>query len=266
MLKEIIFLLLAATGFAAVWMLTTWVMALRINNLSIIDIAWTFGFIPVAIFFAATMHGDPARRWLIAGMAALWSLRLGTHVAVRVIKLHPHEDARYGKLRADWGANLRQKTFWLFQWQALSIAVLSTVFLVPCLNPKSGISPLEWAGIALWLAAVSGESLADHQLKQFKTRPENKGRICMAGLWNYSRHPNYFFEWLVWVGFFVFAWDSPGGCYTVFCPALMLFFLLHVTGIPLTEELSLQRKGEAYHDYQQTTSAFVPWFKKHKPL
>jgi steroid 5-alpha reductase family enzyme len=55
---------------------------------------------------------------------------------------------------------------------------------------------------------------------------------------------------------------SPGGCATVYCPGLMLFFLLRVTGIPLTEELSVKSKGDAYREYQRTTSAFVPWFKK----
>jgi steroid 5-alpha reductase family enzyme len=260
--NEFTCLLLATIGFSIGLKFVVWLVALRINNLGIVDIAWSFGFLPIAIFFAAMAHGDPTQRWLIASMAGLWSLRLGTHVGVRVISHHPQEDVRYGKLRADWGAKLKSKTFWFFQFQAVILAGLSTIFLLPCLNEKHGITPLEWAGVAVWLVAVAGESLADHQLKQFKSRPENKERICQAGLWNYSRHPNYFFEWLVWVGFFLFAWDSPGGCFTVLCPGLMLFFLLRVTGIPLTEELSLKSKGDAYREYQQTTSAFVPWFKK----
>ena len=100
------------------------------------------------------------------------------------------------------------------------------------------------------------------QLKQFKANPANKGRVCQAGLWNFSRHPNYFFEWLVWVAFFLFALGSPWGWVTIYCPALMLFFLLKVTGIPMTEELAVKTKGDAYREYQRTTSVFVPWFKK----
>ena len=133
---------------------------------------------------------------------------------------------------------------------------------MPCLNSKPGIAPLEWVGVAIWLLALAGESLSDHQLKSFKADPANRGKICQTGLWNYSRHPNYYFEWLIWVGFFLIAWSSPGGCFTVLCPGLMLFFLLRVTGIPLTEELSLKNKGDAYRQYQKTTSAFVPWFKR----
>ncbi len=257
----LIILLLAATGFAIALMVVIWRLALRINNLGIVDVAWSFGFLPVAGLFALLAPGDPLRRALVAGMAGLWSARLGTHILVRVRGHHPHEDVRYAQLRVEWGSQLRSKTFWFFQLQAGILAGLATVFLVPCLNAQPGISPLEWAGVAVWALALAGESVADAQLKGFKARPENKGRICQAGLWNYSRHPNYFFEWLVWVGFFIFAWGSPGGCYTVLCPALMLFFLLRVTGIPMTEELSVKSKGEAYREYQRTTSAFVPWFK-----
>jgi len=255
-------LLLAATGFAIVLMLVVWRAALRLNNLGIVDVAWAYGFLPVAGLFALLAPGDPSRRALVAAMAGLWSVRLGTHIAVRVRGHHPREDVRYAQLRAEWGARLKLKTFWFFQFQAGILAALGTVFLVPCLNARPGITPLEWAGVAVWVLALVGESLADVQLKKFKARPENAGRICQAGLWNYSRHPNYFFEWLVWAGFFIFAWDSPGGCFTVLCPALMLFFLLRVTGIPMTEQLSVKSKGDAYREYQRTTSAFVPWFKK----
>ncbi|HEY1787929.1 MAG TPA: DUF1295 domain-containing protein [Verrucomicrobiae bacterium] len=262
MLNEFIILTLATAAFAMVMMLVVWAVALRVNNLGIVDIAWSIGFFPIVIFFAVMANGDPARRWLIAGMAGLWSLRLAAHVGVRVLKAHPKEDARYGKSRAVWKAKLGLFSFCFFQLQALSIGALSTVFLLPCMNLREGLTALEWAGVTIWLVALAGESLADIQLKRFKTDPANAGKICQSGLWNYSRHPNYFFEWLVWVGFFVFAWDSPGGCFTVLCPGLMLYFLLHVTGIPITEEFSLKSKGDAYRQYQQATSAFVPWFKR----
>ena len=165
-------------------------------------------------------------------------------------------------MRANWSKNLKSQVLIFFQLQAVLIVLLSIPFLIVCLNDRPGISLLEWLGAVVWLIAVAGESLADRQLKQFRLRPENNGRICQIGLWNYSRHPNYFFEWLVWVGFFVFALGSPLGYVAVYCPVLMLFFLLRVTGIPLTEELSVKSKGDAYREYQRTTSAFVPWFKK----
>ena len=262
MLNEFLNALWPAAVFAIALMLFIWWLALRINNLGIVDIAWSYAFAPVAIFFAATTPGDLTRCWLIAGMATLWSARLGTHLYIRVMGHHPHEDVRYANMREKWGKNLNSQVLIFFELQAVLIVLLSSPFLIACLNSQPGISVLEWTGVAVWAMAILGEAIADWQLKRFRSRPENKGKICQAGLWNYSRHPNYFFEWLVWVGFFLFAWDSPGGCFTVLCPALMLFFLLRVTGIPLTEELSVKSKGDAYREYQRTTSAFVPWFKK----
>jgi len=84
-------------------------------------------------------------------------------------------------------------------------------------------------------------------------------------LWNYSRHPNYFFEWLIWVAFALFALGSPYGYLGLVSPLLMLFFLFRVTGIPATEAQALRTKGEDYKQYQQTTSAFVPWFRRNNP-
>jgi steroid 5-alpha reductase family enzyme len=169
---------------------------------------------------------------------------------------------RYSEMRARWKNHFRLQVFWFFQIQAILIVVLCIPFLIASINEDSGLRPVEIVGAALWLVAVCGEALADWQLKQFRADPDNRRKVCQAGLWNYSRHPNYFFEWLVWVAFYLFALGSPLGCATIYCPALMLFFLLRVTGIPLTEKLSLQSKGEAYREYQRTTSAFVPWFKK----
>ena len=97
---------------------------------------------------------------------------------------------------------------------------------------------------------------------RFRADPANRGRFISTGVWEWSRHPNYFFEWLVWVGYAVFALGSPWGWLGLIAPALMLHFLLNVTGIPMTEELSLKSKGDAYREYQRTTSAFVPWFPK----
>jgi steroid 5-alpha reductase family enzyme len=114
----------------------------------------------------------------------------------------------------------------------------------------------------VFLAGLIGESAADWQLARFKATPGHAGRICQAGVWNYSRHPNYFFEWLVWCGFALVALAAPWGWLGLLSPALMLYTLLRVTGIPATEAAALARRGDAYREYQRTTSAFVPWFKR----
>jgi steroid 5-alpha reductase family enzyme len=263
MWTEFLQLWLAALLFAVVLMLLIWRLAVRIGNAGIVDIAWAAGFAPVVIWYAAAASGAPARRALIALMVSIWSLRLGLYLYVRVRSHHPLEDRRYARLRSDWGAQVHRKMFGFFQLQAALQVALSAPWLLICLNRRAGLQPLEWAACVLWLGAIAGEALADRQLQRFKADPANRGAVCQRGLWRYSRHPNYFFEWLVWVAYFVMALASPWGWLTLYCPALMLYFLLRVTGIPLTEQLSLQARGSAYADYQRRTSAFVPWWPRH---
>ena len=251
-----------AWAFAIVMMLVVWWISVRIHNWGLIDIAWSAGFVPIVIFYAAYNHGWAPRRWLIAGMVTLWSARLGAHVYFRVMGQHPKEDVRYVQLRKDWSRNLNTKMFWFFQLQAALLPFLAVPFLISCLNDQPGIRVIEWVGSGLWLVALIGETVADSQLKHFRAYPKNHGEVCEVGLWRYSRHPNYFFEWLMWMAFFLFALGSPLGCATIYCPALMLYFLLRVTGIPMTEAQSVKSKGEKYIRYQKTTSAFLPWFRK----
>jgi len=142
--------------------------------------------------------------------------------------------------------------------RAASAKMLSKIFLL--LSISSAVEFNSLAALLLWLTALLGESLAYSQLEDFKSRAGNKGKVCRIGLWRYSRHPNYFFEWLIWVAYFVFALASPFGCVSIISPLLMLYFLFKITGIPATEEQSLRSKGAAYREYQRTTSAFVPWF------
>ena len=116
--------------------------------------------------------------------------------------------------------------------------------------------------VLLWAVALTGEAVADRQLARFKARPSSRGRTCREGLWRYSRHPNYFFEWLVWVAYALFALASPYGALALICPVVMLYLLFRVTGIPATEAQALRSKGDDYRRYQATTSVFVPWFPR----
>jgi steroid 5-alpha reductase family enzyme len=196
-------------------------------------------------------------------MGLIWSLRLTLHLARRM-RGKP-EEGRYRALRIEWentGADVPRRFLFFFLFQGLLDVFLSIPMLLAALNPAPRFSGREIAGAALWLVSVAGESAADAQLARFKADPRSRGRTCDVGLWRYSRHPNYFFEWLVWVAWFVFALGSPWGWVSIVCPATMLFFLLRVTGIPATEEQAIRSRGEEYRRYQRTTSAFVPWFPK----
>jgi steroid 5-alpha reductase family enzyme len=233
-------------------------VARRIDNYSIVDIAWSYAFAALAAIYALLGGGWPVRRAMVAAMVTAWSLRLGTHLLVRIARKHPVEDGRYAQLRKDWAAGFTSRMAGFFQMQALSVVLLGIPFLAACSNPVPSVGALEWAGAALWLVAISGEALADAQLSHFKRDPQSAGRVCDAGLWRYSRHPNYFFEWLIWVSYFVFGCASPWGWIGIISPACILYLLLRVTGIPMTEEQSVRSKGDAYRRYQERTSAFVP--------
>lgn len=249
----LIALFAAVAAFALLFLL-----ARRLTNFGIVDVAWSLGFAPLAAFYGYFGGGDVSRRTLIAVMTGLWSLRLGGYLARRVLGHLHTEDGRYRQLRRDWAANLNWKMFRFFQFQALLLVLLSAPFLLAARNPAPSLHPLEIAAAGLWLVALFGETLADLQLARFKRNPANRGQVCDTGLWRWSRHPNYFFEWLIWVAFSLFALASPLGWIALYCPALMLFFLLKITGVKYTEDQLLRSKGEPYRRYQARTSAFIP--------
>jgi len=242
-------------------MLLLWLIHLPMRNAAIVDAGWAGALALLGVIYAAVGGGYPPRALLVASMALLWGLRLALYLLLTRVIGHP-EEGRYVQLRREWGGNLPLKFLAFFQFQALLCILLSTPFLLAALNARPRLALQEYAAVALWLAAFLGELLADRQLHAFKANPANRGRTCRAGLWRYSRHPNYFFEWLIWVAFALFAIGSPYGYLALVSPILILFFLFRVTGIPATEAQALRTKGEDYRQYQQTTSPFVPWFPR----
>ena len=255
-------LLLAGTLLVGVIMFALWLLGLRNHNFSYVDIGWSGNFAVLGVFYAALAPGDVTRRWLIAAMFSVHGLRLGWHLATRIIG--EPEEGRYVQLRKDWGAsgNVNLKFLGFFEFQALLNAFLTLPLLVACFNPAPQLHPLEIAGLAIFAIGLIGESAADAQLAAFKRNPANKGGVCEAGLWRYSRHPNYFFEWVIWIGYAVLALASPHGWIALAMPALMLHFLINVTGLKATEEQALRTKGERYRRYQARTSGFIPWIPK----
>jgi len=255
-------LLLYGTAIAMGMMVIVWIAARRMNNAGIVDIWWSFGFTPVAIFLGLFGSGHALRNGLLAAMVCAWSLRLGTHLYRRVMAHHPEEDARYATLREQFPKHTWLMFFGFFQLQGLLIGLLCLPIALACSNPSAGVGFFEIAGVVLWLVAVGGEAIADAQLASFRKQASNKGKVCDVGLWAYSRHPNYFFEWVIWVAFFVFALGSPWAWTGIVSPLLMLYFLTCVTGIPPSEAHSLASRGDAYRRYQARVSPFIPWFPK----
>ena len=249
-----------ATGVAVLAFALVWVFCVRIHNYGFLDVAWSLSVAVLAPIYALLGEGDALRKLAFTAVGAVWSLRLGLYIFIRVWRHHPQEDARYRTLRQRWPGPGRFLLF--FELQALIAVMFSLPFMLAALNPRPGLGGYEIFGLLLALCATGGEALADWQAQRFKHNPANRGAIVNVGLWRYSRHPNYFFEALVWWGFFIATLDSPYGWITLICPLAMLYILLNVTGIPLTEKHSLESRGEAYKEYQRTTSRFIPWFRK----
>lgn len=254
-------LALLAWVLAAGIMAVLWLLHFPLRNAAIVDFGWAFVLPTIAILYASLGPGYAPRRWLIAVLAAVWGYRLAFYLLFTRILGHK-EEGRYTELRRSWQTRVPVKFLLFFQGQALLDVILSLPFLLAAMDSRPGFGWPEYAGTAVWAFAFLGETAADAQLQAFKSNPANKGKTCRVGLWNYSRHPNYFFEWLIWVAYALYAMAAPWGWLALICPALMLFFLFRITGIPATEAQALRSRGDEYRAYQQNTSAFVPWFPK----
>ncbi|HMY35813.1 MAG TPA: DUF1295 domain-containing protein [bacterium] len=239
-------------------MTIVWIIHLIIRRADIVDIAWAYSLAILAGMFALLSPYEGLRPVLMAALVGVWGFRLGTHLLLRIAG--HEEDGRYQQMRREGKGAL--EFFWFFQFQALLNVILCIPFSFVALNPVNRLGFFEYAGLSIGVIAIIGESFADAQLRRFKARTDTRGQVCRDGLWKYSRHPNYFFEWLIWVAIFVFACGSPLGWISVIGPLLMLYFLFKVTGIPATEAQARRSKGLAYAEYQRTTSAFVPWVNK----
>ena len=224
---------------------------------------WTFGLGAVGLVSAllsGLVGNYEPRAWLVAGLIGFWALRLGIHIARRTSGIT--DDPRYAKLTEGWGDNASSQMFVLLQKQAwVSIPLALSMFLAAA-NPAPGLRLQDMIGALCLLIAIGGEALADAQLKAFRNEPTNKGKVCRVGLWSWSRHPNYFFEWLGWLAYPILAIDLSGaypwGFFAIVGPVCMYWLLVHVSGIPPLEEHMLERRGQAFRDYQRTTSAFFP--------
>ena len=198
---------------------------------------------------------------LVAALAVLYAGKLGFYILFNRV-IGKTEDAPYRRLREQWGSSESVRMFGYFQLQALAVAAFSLPFLVLIQHSRPPFALIELVGLLIWIVGVSGEAMADWQLAQFKSKSWNRDRVCRNGLWRYSRHPNYFFEWLHWWDYVVMGVNMPGWLLTWVGPIGMGWALLKVTGIPWTGRQALASRGENYRAYQRTTNAFFPWFPR----
>lgn len=238
-----------------------WIAQRKTGDAGIVDVGWSYGVALGAVFVALTGSGSVAHRAVIATMIGLWGLRLGTHILTDRV-LTGREDGRYQMARERFGPRFQPFMFVFYQLQALSVPLLCLAPVAIATTTQATLGPLAIAGIALYVLALIGEAIADSQLKRFKREPANKGRTCRAGFWRYSRHPNYFFEWLLWIAYALVAAQSPLWWLALLPVVVMYLLLTRLTGIPPTEAQSLRSRGDDYRAYQKETSPFFPWWPR----
>lgn len=257
-------LLFILTGLSSLILMTSaWLYYRVYRKAQVVDCAWALSFVAAGAIVLLFGSGDSQHRFVLFTMIAAWSLRLTVHLLLRVAA---KEDERYAKMRERMGGDKTDlKFFAMFWFQGCLATFLTLPFFIAASDPNPGWTLLQLAGIAVYLIGFIGETIADRQLKSFKQTHSDLD-VCNQGLWRYSRHPNYFFEWVIWIGFALFATASSvtnsWGYFAWTAPALIYYLLVYVSGIPPLEKESLSKKGGAYRVYQQKTSAFFPWFIK----
>jgi steroid 5-alpha reductase family enzyme len=243
---------LAAAGLLL--QLTLWAVQRRTANAATADVGWAVLMASGSVVVAVAVEGDPVRRLIVASLAAVWSLRLAAYLVRDRVLAGAPEAGRYRALRERWGDAAGRHFLGLYLLQV----PVAGLFVIPIGVAMRGGALDAWAvaGVAVWFTAAAGEWIADRQLTSFRADPRNRGAVCRVGLWRYSRHPNYFFEWLHWWAYVLIGHAQP---LTFLGPVAMLVFLFRITGIPYTERQALRSRGDAYRAYQRTTSAFLPW-------
>jgi steroid 5-alpha reductase family enzyme len=252
-------LLLLAWAVSAVAMSIAFLGARRAGKIGYVDVAWAGLMAVSALLVAAFANGTVLSRTLVALFGGLWALRLCLYLWRRVAR--EAEDGRYQALRARF-SDAALPFFVFFQMQALVVALFALPFTTVATRANDPAGWQVFAAAVTWMLAVGGESLADFQLAHFRDNPANRGRVCRDGLWAWSRHPNYFFEWLHWFTYLLLAVGSPRWWLALSGPVLMLLFLYRVSGIPWTEAQSLRSRGDEYRRYQREVSAFFPLPRK----
>lgn len=250
----VLFAAFAMSGFMALAAL----IERRTGNSGWIDVVWTFGLGATgAVGALLSLGAGPlSRRVLVGGLALVWALRLGLHIAQRTRGIL--EDPRYAKLKRDWGSDAPRQMRRLLQLQALVSVPLAAGIVLAAHNPAPALGWQDVVGVVIFLAGLAGGAVSDRQLRDFAR--SGQGGVCDHGLWGWSRHPNYFFECVLWCSYAVIAsgMSDPWGWLAWLAPACMTLLLTRISGIPPLEEHLLAKHGVAYRAYQERTSALIP--------
>ncbi len=241
--------------FASIIMLVVWSIQYRTDNAGFVDVSWAFCTALIGIYFVY-MNTDyfNLRNIISAIMIGFWGFRLGFYLLKRV--LNENEDRRYNYMKQYCHKYAQLVMFLFFQLQATWAVLFALTILSVVSNKSTVLHATDYFAIVIWCTSITGEYFADRQLSEFRKSNDNT-KVCNIGLWRYSRHPNYFFEWLHWWAYIFLSFGSPLWWLSWLIMFVVLIFLVKITGIPYTEQNALRTKGDAYKEYQRTTSAFL---------
>lgn len=262
LVSPVLLQLMALTSIMAI----AWCIQRATRNSGWIDATWTLGVGGTGVV-SALWAGTPGpadgiswRQLLVAGLVTVWAVRLGGHIIVR--SAARPDDPRYAALMRDWGDTAPRQLFVLLQKQAVVSLPLTLSIYIAANNPSTMLQISDFLAVAIGVVAISGEALADRQLRAHIQNSGARNEVCRTGLWRYSRHPNYFFEWLYWCAYPLAAINMSGdyaiAVLALTAPATMYWLLRYVSGVPPLEEHMLKKYGNRYRTYQTTTSAFFP--------
>jgi steroid 5-alpha reductase family enzyme len=235
-----------------------WIVQVIRKDAGVVDIGWTLGVGAMAVYAAINGTGWMPRRIILGTMVAIWSLRLILYILKDRLIQAKEEDGRYQRLRKHWGRDANSYFFFFFTCQSLLVILFTLPFLPATSNQTPHLTAFDILAIAVWMIAMGGEWMADAQLARFRRNPAHKGEVCNTGLWRYSRHPNYFFEWMHWWSYLFLAIGAPDALLALTGPLAIYLFLMRISGIPHVEKQALSTRGEAYRTYQQQTNLFFP--------
>lgn len=259
--KEFIHIYFNALFIIITLMTLIWLLSIYLKNVSIVDPFWGLIFVLIGVYyFLNTEHATP-RKIITLLLLSIWGLRLSAYLLIR--NWHKPEDFRYQKFRKDYGV----KRYWWFSFfqvfllQGILLWIISAPILsIQYFSAEKGLYFIDYLAMLIWIVGFLFEVFGDYQLMKFKKKPENKGKVLTAGLWKYTRHPNYFGDAAIWWSFGLFSIAVESYLPLISC-LVMTLLLLKVSGVSLLERTLKETKPD-YQSYMNKTSSFFPWFPK----
>jgi len=250
------------------------------KRMSYVDIGWPWGLVCIGLLVLFFSEGYWLRTYIVGAMYLVAGLRMGIGALVLWHKGHLNKElTRYQYQRKRWIKQGYKNDNLSLQYEIMIQCLANSSFLaIPAMlqayNPSEFIDPLELIGYCIWIIFFVLEHVADIQKQKFlkKCRLENKKRqVCTVGLWKYTRHPNYFAEWMVWNGLIISSVPSLKQYFTndvsligvllllalVYISRIMYTTLVYYTGAIPSEYYSVQKRPN-YKKHQETTPIFFP--------